>query len=188
MVPQEREEYEYSKKGEGATQSTNLGRTQRKGRTQGASSPSSASNYAPWPVALTPPLDGDDILRGREVIVATLTHSLRGIISVSRRRCCGVVESDCGPHMEDSHENVPPLLPFMPEACGRGRAHSTRRVGFLLQTVVMDTYDHNGASFPYFAYCIVDSHMAGLRLEFLGQIWRGQEGRANRAVGQGTTN
>ena len=82
MVPQEREEYEYSKKGEGEGNTIDKLGTSTKERTQGASSPSSASNYAPWLlVALTPPLDGDDILRGREVIVARLTHSLRGIIS-----------------------------------------------------------------------------------------------------------
>ena len=140
MVPQEREEYEYSKKGEGEGNTIDKLGTSTKERTQGASSPSSASNYAPWPwplVALTPPLDEDDILRGREVIVAGLTHSLWGIISA--HVAAWRKESDCGPHMEDSHENVPPLLPFMPEACGR-RTYSTQRVGFLPQTEAMDTY------------------------------------------------
>ena len=46
MVPQEREEYEYSKKGEGEGNTIDKLGTSTKERTQGASSPSSASNYA----------------------------------------------------------------------------------------------------------------------------------------------
>ena len=188
-MPQEREEYEYSKKGEGEGNTIDKLGTSTKERTQGASSPSSASNYAPWPlVALSPPLDEDDILGGREVIVAGLTHSLWGIISA--HVAAWRKESDCGPHMEDSHENVPPLLPFMPEACGR-RTYSTQRVGFLPKPkrwIHMSTAHARRIRFLLcILHCTVDSQKTDCGSSFSGKYGKDEKGGQTDQLGAENT-